>query len=250
MVDSYEEFELAEIPQEPDNDEGIRFSEKRPTKFLAPDICEKLSRLISKSFVTDDSKFREFSDFLDVKIEGGFSDSWKKYLVIIKNKMIKIYENATSKQPYLSINLDVVSCKVYVVTTSCLQIQPVGFGKSLLLKPINQGKIEELCIIVHFNLVRSVGYNVELTDLCKHSRKFWKRSYITRNQFFDICEHGDLMLFKTSSIGSFALRIASNSEYDHVGLLIRGKNQEIFLYECLGVGGVQLNNIEYFLDNE
>ena len=58
------------------------------------------------------------------------------------------------------------------------------------------------------------------------------------------------MLFKTSSFGAFAVRVASNSEFDHVGLLLRGKNSEIFLYECLGNGGVQLNSIEFFLDND
>jgi Permuted papain-like amidase enzyme, YaeF/YiiX, C92 family len=76
------------------------------------------------------------------------------------------------------------------------------------------------------------------------------RDYITYSQFFDICQNGDLMLFKSQSFGSLAVRLASGSEYDHIGLLIRGKKNEIYLYECIGGMGVQINSLEYFIDNE
>ena len=223
--------------------------ERRPTKFLLPYV-PSIKAIINQASAQYESRFKEFSGNIQLKIEGRMIRHWKECYLTVKDKILKLYETPTSKQPYISLNFDLVSCRICVVTSSMIQISPMDFSKSLLLKPPAEDKLDDLCISLHSNLIRSVGYNVELNELCRSSRKFWKRLYISSAQFHEIADHGDIMLFKSSSFGSFALRVASNSEYDHVGMIIRGKKGEVFLYECLGAGGVQLNDIDYFLDND
>lgn len=225
-------------------------NERRLTKYLAPSISNNLKFISAKSEAIYQSRFKEFSGSVKVKIQGRMRRRWRNYYISVKDKILKLFKELSSKQPVLSINFDCASCEISVVQNKLLEISPKSFSKSLLIDPLNEESLEDLCITLNSNVTASVGYNVNLVELCEHSRKFWKKSYISRTQFFDLAENGDLMLFKSSSFGSFALRVASNSEYDHVGMLIRGKKGEVFLYECLGAGGVQLNDIEFFLDND
>jgi len=49
---------------------------------------------------------------------------------------------------------------------------------------------------------------------------------------------GDILLFKSNAFGGFALRVAMNSQFDHVGILIKSGNDEVYLMEAMGHGGV------------
>lgn len=221
----------------------------RQSRYLRP-LMSSLATIVSKKNIVSNVRFKEFSDFCDYMVQGRISRKWKRCQVTVKDKVLKIYKNLESRQPNISINFETVSCKIFVIANSYLEIQPVNFSKSLLIQPFSEEKIQDLCITLSLNLERSIGFNVCLDRLTQHSRKFWKKSYITREQFYNTSENGDLVLFKSSSFGSFALRVASNSEFDHVALIVRGKKGEVFIYECVGSGGVQINNVDFFLDND
>ena len=55
-------------------------------------------------------------------------------------------------------------------------------------------------------------------------KNFYKKSYLTVEQFMSKVQTGDLILFQGSELGSYAVRIATSSKYDHVGMLVRAND--------------------------
>lgn len=134
-----------------------------------------LKFLISEKNIENLSKLKNFADYVDCRTTG----SWKRHHIIVENKIINLYKAITIIQPHISINFDTVSCEVHVLDNSFIEIHPLEFNKSLFIRPLTNEKLEDLCISIYFWLVRSIGYNVKLTSLSRHSKKFWRRYYIS-----------------------------------------------------------------------
>lgn len=62
---------------------------------------------------------------------------------------------------------------------------------------------------IHVHTQSSIGSNLELDF--QNNTDYWKSMHITRSQFFDMVNTGDIILFKSKAFGAFALRVAMNS---------------------------------------
>ena len=69
----------------------------------------------------------------------------------------------------------------------------------------------------------SLGFEVERMEM---------RQLIQRADTFDI------LLFKNRNLMSKVQRIFTNSDYDHVGMLLKTTSQDLFLLEATGNSGV------------
>ena len=68
-----------------------------------------------------------------------------------------------------------------------------------------------------------------------------------KQEFINRVSNGDLLLFQSNNIGAKMQRVVSNSEYDHVAILLRYDNDEIYLFESTGFKGVSMCSWSQFL---
>jgi hypothetical protein len=60
----------------------------------------------------------------------------------------------------------------------------------------------------------------------------------------------DLLLFKGKNVSAKLQRSFTRSEYDHVALILRYSNGEIYLFEATGKDGVGLCSWQTFMRNK
>jgi hypothetical protein len=89
---------------------------------------------------------------------------------------------------------------------------------------------------------------IDQSDCCQYKvvqeiKRAWKFDNISEKQFLQEADTGDLLLFKSESAPSFLTRAFTNSQFDHVAMILKFENEEdeIFLVEATGNYGVSLN---------
>jgi len=74
--------------------------------------------------------------------------------------------------------------------------------------------------------------------------KFWKDLYIDLNEFKEIGDNGDIILFKSKKYATKLQRAVTNSQYDHVGMIVLCETDKemntMFLLEAVSDDGVRL----------
>ncbi len=73
---------------------------------------------------------------------------------------------------------------------------------------------------------------------------------ITEKGFLDQAETGDILLFRSKSLGNKLLRTMTRSEFDHIALLLKYTNGKIILFEATGKEGVGLSTWSTFRKNK
>jgi hypothetical protein len=61
-----------------------------------------------------------------------------------------------------------------------------------------------------------------------------KKNRIKLSEFYEVAETGDIVFFRGKSLGGKVQRFFTRSEFDHVGLILRYKNEKIVLFEATG----------------
>ena len=75
--------------------------------------------------------------------------------------------------------------------------------------------------------------------------KFWMQEQITEQQFFDIADTFDILLFKTNRYICKGVRIVLDSDFDHAAMVLRfgGDNaEEIMFVHATSDSGVHLSS--------
>lgn len=70
----------------------------------------------------------------------------------------------------------------------------------------------------------------------------WKSDTFSEDQFIFTCQTGDILLFRGNMSGPMIIRTVTNSEFDHVAMIIRLQNDpEVYFVEATGNRGVTYN---------
>ena len=72
--------------------------------------------------------------------------------------------------------------------------------------------------------------------------------YKSAVQFMEQCETGDILLFQGDSFYGNLQRFFTNSDYDHVGLVIRDPSHGILIFESNSHSGVCLTPWNFIID--
>eukprot|EP00811_Abedinium_folium_P037216 NODE_9852_length_1394_cov_9.374901.p1 GENE.NODE_9852_length_1394_cov_9.374901~~NODE_9852_length_1394_cov_9.374901.p1 ORF type:complete len:406 (-),score=104.07 NODE_9852_length_1394_cov_9.374901:177-1322(-) len=78
------------------------------------------------------------------------------------------------------------------------------------------------------------------------SANFWRFPFIHESEMIEQAESGDIMLFSGKDRPCAVTRVLTNSEYDHVGLLLRQANGNLLLLEATGDQGVDIVSWRHF----
>ena len=74
--------------------------------------------------------------------------------------------------------------------------------------------------------------------------KFWKDIYVDLNEFRTVADNWDLLLFRSKNYSTKVQRTFTNSNYDHVGMIVLWETERdtntIFLLEAVSTEGVRL----------
>ncbi|CAD8164333.1 unnamed protein product [Paramecium octaurelia] len=119
-------------------------------------------------------------------------------------------------------------------------IKPVGkIDKIFQFKGTTPMETTKWFNTIKIHLQDSIGFMNQLTSLCKYER-YWRHERISAQQLEEDAEDGDIILFRGKDINCYVQRAFTQDDFDHVGLLLKMDNNELFIFEALPSSGVAL----------
>ena len=74
-------------------------------------------------------------------------------------------------------------------------------------------------------------------------KKPWKFDTISEKQFIEQADTGDILLFNCNHMGAKLTRTITNSQYDHIAMILKfdSMQDEVYIVEATGTFGVAMN---------
>jgi hypothetical protein len=186
--------------------------------------------------------------WLKVKRTGFLRHTWKQLYCVLSDRILKGSFREDDKCPKYFLNFDLISVGVRVSGKE-LYISPKGSSKVFGFTSASSEVFEIWKNAITQAIMSSQGFSNELSNYT-NLRRWWKKPSVNFDQFISHVETGDLLLFKSKSVSSMAIRVASRSDFDHVAFLFTLETGEIYMMESLGRTGVQVLSLEWFLANK
>jgi hypothetical protein len=102
--------------------------------------------------------------------------------------------------------------------------------------------------------IKTVAKKNNYSYLVSHIPEFYKFRHILNSEFEERANTGDVLLFRSTHSAARAQQMLLNSEYgmqmlilDHVGVVLRNKKNELFIFESTSEGGVGMTPWKYVL---
>jgi len=125
-------------------------------------------------------------------------------------------------------------------------LRPVAFPSKVFAFRGNADEIEALTTriaeLVAMPMLSTIPHERNVVSL----KNFWRYPFIREHQFQKRVESGDILLFRGQDAPAKLQRAATGALYDHVALLIKSANDEVFVLEATGNHGVKILSWEYF----
>ena len=131
--------------------------------------------------------------------------------------------------PLVCINFNLVSCKLLLkkdINNSNnnnnyeIQIKILGSKKTILFYIKSYEIYKKFSYIIGQKIYNSEGYQMNKMGLCLRNNEFYKNIYITTNEFENIAQTGDMLLFVTLDCISDVQRVFTRDQYDHIALVV------------------------------
>jgi hypothetical protein len=150
------------------------------------------------------------------------------------NYLLKNTYNLSS--PLLSLNFDLLSCKL-LVNKNNKEFQIIVLGtKEKFSFILNDMDLFKKYIYLIQNIIsNSEGSKYNLLGLSLRNNIFYREIYITPYEFEVQAKTGDLLLFRTIDKCADCQRLFTCDNYDHVGLIIK-ENKKILIFESTSLG--------------
>ncbi|CAI2366371.1 unnamed protein product [Moneuplotes crassus] len=188
----------------------------------------------------------------DIKMKGHLSKyqpkalvfgKWKDRYCILQKTKFKYYKSKEDKKPLGIVDFDKVDTTVVLddKDDKAFKITMRGQEKEIILKASSEEQAAKWVEKMEKMIKKSKGRKKELTML---QPKFWKEEYLDVDEFKELADNGDLLLFKSQTFGTKFQRVVTRSEYDHVGMIVLCETDKdvntIFLLEAVCDDGVRL----------
>ncbi|KAM3141056.1 hypothetical protein pb186bvf_006857 [Paramecium bursaria] len=170
---------------------------------------------------------------------------WQKRHVRLLNGKLLYYKGQTFKGciDFHIIQLQVTCTKkdqeIIEIQLHLLQAKKVFQFKSCDNTPLN-----DWFEVIQQNIQETSRY--AKLDI-KNIKEVWRHDRISHEYFRKEADTGDLLLFRGNSTLSQIQRAITGGNYDHVAILLRYNNGELFIFESLGLTGVSLLSWDKFL---
>ncbi|CAD8180851.1 unnamed protein product [Paramecium octaurelia] len=127
-----------------------------------------------------------------------------------------------------------------------IKLELNGIKKIFQFKSVDHKDLQDwyLCIKQHILITQSYP---KMTPLNHES--MWRFERVSETYFRKKADTGDILLFRGQSPLSKIQRAITGDNFDHVALLLRYNNGELFLFEAMGQTGVNLLSWDAFMKN-
>lgn len=129
-----------------------------------------------------------------------------------------------------------------------IQLELVGVGKTFQFRTM---ECKELALEHWFSAIQK---NITAMSECPKRPmgkcEIWRHERISHDAFLKEADTGDLLLFKGKTTMNKIQRAITGDDFDHVALLLRYNNGELFIFEAIGSTGVSLLNWNNFVKNK
>ncbi|CBZ49666.1 putative PH domain-containing protein [Neospora caninum Liverpool] len=124
------------------------------------------------------------------------------------------------------------------------------------LKPVGCTRVFELAgpYVEVVNWIDKLRQVVKSCHVSRHyvrrvaqQRGFWKVERISPDKFEEIVDTGDIILFRTKKFPAQLQRAVTRGHYDHVGMMLRNQDKDIFILESMGDTGVIITSWKTFV---
>ena len=160
---------------------------------------------------------------------------------------------------YLHINLDLITCKLIIhKEKQKFRLLLLGYKKSNSNKNLRntktikfncinaeKNKFYQICEIINKNIILSEGYKINLFGI-NFRKNYYEYPFISVLNYVKDVNTCDILLFKTNSSQTNCQRCLTKSEYDHIALTIKNRNN-LQIYDCIEEHGIRLRNFSEFV---
>ena len=83
------------------------------------------------------------------------------------------------------------------------------------------------------------------------TKEFWRQEQVSENQFIEMADTFDILLFKCNTAGGKIIRTYTGSEFDHAALVLKfgSEPDDIFFMEATQNSGITLKKFSAMKSN-
>ncbi|KAL4428955.1 hypothetical protein ABPG74_011151 [Tetrahymena malaccensis] len=191
-----------------------------------------------------------------MKKNQGLLNRWKKYFCTLNDEKFSIYEEKKDNKNQLDYNLQLcinfqhLSCEIEKVEKkSQIVITIKNQKKKFKLKESSDSeqKLEEwyqkIKQVIEDNQQIRSKQNIKPDK----ASQYIKSDIIKEEEFLQIAKTGDILLFKTNNFNAKLQRATTISNYDHVGIVIKLKDNVVRVFDAQLDDGVSIQEWNYFI---
>jgi len=167
----------------------------------------------------------------------GLASHWVRRYFVLENKELRYFYNEEEAKPAGFINFDLVTIETEVKGRK-FKLKALGSKRVFKLRAGTPQAALDWIYSISLHLQESNGRKIILPIAKK--KNFWKFDRVSEPQFLSMAATGDILLFRAKNITSKVQRFFTNSDYDHVALVVKFSSQRVGLFEVTGKDGVSL----------
>mmetsp|Transcript_14846 Transcript_14846/g.10741 ORF Transcript_14846/g.10741 Transcript_14846/m.10741 type:complete len:130 (-) Transcript_14846:532-921(-) len=121
------------------------------------------------------------------------------------------------------INFDLVHCTLILRESKLrFSLRLKGCSRIFEFKCKNQSDFEKWVLMLTITIHSSAGFREDLgIDEKRLKVRFWGYDQISEEQFLEMADVGDLLLFRGNHFGAKLTRSLTSSTFDHVAMVIK-----------------------------
>ncbi|CAD8048153.1 unnamed protein product [Paramecium sonneborni] len=175
---------------------------------------------------------------------------FKQIYCHFQDGILSFYLNQSKQKARFVLNLALFNFQYY--QKQIINSEILEFG----LKCINNDKIFQFKGINNnqwFFMIKKFIVNNRKKPIMKFYlnpfNNYYKKRLITNDQFRQMSQTGDILLFQTKSCSSKIQRILTRSNYDHVAMILKYQSGYIYVLEATNQNGVGIFNWDSMVNN-
>lgn len=144
------------------------------------------------------------------------------------------------------INFSLVDCSIVRIDDIQFQINISGYDTKFILKAYSKMEQKQWINVIQ-QVIDSNQENKKIMFKMSRIGQYINENNITEEQFVEMAETGDIVLFETNNLGAKLQRKFTNSKYDHVGLCIKFESDDLRIFDAQQGQGVQITDWSDFI---
>ncbi|CAD8050282.1 unnamed protein product [Paramecium primaurelia] len=197
-----------------------------------------LTSVIMQSGLFTHENFNQYEGFI-LKKTKNLLQQYKQIYCHFQDGILSFYKDQQKQKVSFVLNLGLFNFQYYQKQQVNNDIYEFG------LKCKNDNKIFQFKGLTNnqwFILIKRFIDNVRKKPIVKFYlnpfTKYYKKRLITNDQFRQMSQTGDILLFQTKSCSSKIQRLVTRSNYDHVAMILKYQSGSIYVLEATDQNGV------------